>query len=201
MPNPRRGYLPPGTIIVLAGICLFVAIAIFFNAQLLRNINKQREQNHAGTPAAQLNSDPTSSWKTYTNSTYGYSIKFPQVFFKSYENPTSILFDGRIGTYKEGSGVLNGISLDLTVSRYSDIKTAINANLQDITSTKKVTIGLEIPATQVDIKTSNLQEDLYTYVQLPEQKVLQIKISWTEKNSAEYFKLANQILSTLKFTN
>lgn len=77
MPNLRRGYLPPGAIIVLAGICLFVALTLIFNAQLLRNLNKQQEQNQASNLVAQPSPTTASNWKTYTNTSYKYSLKYP----------------------------------------------------------------------------------------------------------------------------
>lgn len=78
MPNLKKGYLPPGAIIVLAGICLFVALTLIFNAQLLRNLNKQQEQNQVSTPTAQLDSTATSNWKTYQGN--GFSFDYPSEY-------------------------------------------------------------------------------------------------------------------------
>lgn len=203
MPNLRRGYLPPAVILFLAGLSLFVAAIIVFNTQLVKNEKKPAQTPPSPTPFStpDTQSGPTTAnWKTYTNSNYGYSIKYPADFTKAYESSRSIVLDGRIGTYKEGSNVLNGILLDLTVVNDKTIAGMINASKQDISTARNVNIGLGIQATQIDVKNSG-QEDIYYYLQLPQQKVLVVRTGWTEKNSQQYSKLATQILSTFKFTN
>lgn len=92
MPKLRRGYLSPPVIIVLAIICLFVALSLFLNAQLSRNINKQSNSSQSvlSSPSIspQQDSDETVytedsrsvNWKTYTNTVDKFSFKYPPQF-------------------------------------------------------------------------------------------------------------------------
>jgi len=94
----RRGYLTPPVMIILALITLGVALTLYFNTNLLKNIkNKSTPSSEPSvqdqpSPISDAGREPndsaeTANWKTYTNTQLGFSIKYPSSWFV-YDNET-----------------------------------------------------------------------------------------------------------------
>src|SRR3989344_4760645 len=94
----RRGYLTPPVMIILALITLGVALTLYFNTNLLKNI--KNKSTPSSEPSVQDQPSPisdavrepndsaeTANWKTYTNTQLGFSIKYPSSWFV-YDNET-----------------------------------------------------------------------------------------------------------------
>ena len=76
----RKGYLTPPVIIILALITFGVALTLYFNTNLLKNIKNKPTPSPESSVQTQPSPTPdeTANWKTYTNSNLGFSLKYPE---------------------------------------------------------------------------------------------------------------------------
>ncbi|MDD2822705.1 MAG: hypothetical protein PHQ59_01355 [Candidatus Daviesbacteria bacterium] len=72
----EKGFAP---IIIILGIVLFLGIVggVYYFSKNSSSAIKNNPVN-TPTPTATLKVDETTNWKTYTNTEYGYSIKYPE---------------------------------------------------------------------------------------------------------------------------
>ena len=173
------------------------------------------------TPKPTSTPDPTANWKTYTNTTYKYSLKYPsdwEVQGEGGEDPTQAFapnfsstcnFNGGdrcanlvislIGGYKEGENL--EYYFNIGSNNDSHIRT------QDIISEKDIVVGgekaLEIKyrLPKADIGYEN--EPAIEIHAVHDNSVLLIQYGEEQKTSfseLKYEDLFNHILSTFKFT-
>jgi len=109
---PRKGYLAPPVVIILALIVLGVAATLIVNAKLFPKpkenpqpqISTQPSPIVSPSPTADASREPngsaeTANWETYTNTRYGYSIQYPQdmVIRVQKEDEVVFLYGKRFG--------------------------------------------------------------------------------------------------------
>lgn len=185
--------------VLLYGILAFVFMIVIGGVYAGLKFKKPVAQNQVSQISPTSTPDLKTNWKTYTNQTYRFAIKYPANFIYAYSSSNSATFDGIIGEYKDG-GELNGILLDITVRNTTNIKDIVNELLQDnpnaTVSNQKINSLL---FTRIQSQSGEGEDDYYL-IQLPSGFILKIRIGWTQKNKEAYSTLASQIISTFKFT-
>ena len=80
----RKGYFTPPVLIILAIIIFAVAIVIAINADFVKRLKTEPSPTplSSSSPTSDAGREPTGSaemanWKTYTNSEFKYSLKYP----------------------------------------------------------------------------------------------------------------------------
>lgn len=135
--------------------------------------------------------DETAGWKTYSNTTYSYSIKYPNTF-------TTQLIAAGAGNMEAGSSTRN-LFIYQSDAKEPYLERYVNLEVFGIKPTYNqgaiTEAGLnKLTATKIVIPESKF--DIYS-VQLNNKEFLEIYIS----NDLAKKDLANQILSTFKFTS
>lgn len=133
--------------------------------------------------------DPTANWKTYTNTKYSFSFKYPQDYFKyvnEYQAGNSIYF-----APTEGKGVEMGTPMALTPG---DVWFTVDISLAKSgqKSTPKELISLDGPQPVSDFQSVIVENG----------NAIKIVLSSFSKDTLNKFESTfNQILSTFKFTS
>jgi cytoskeletal protein RodZ len=135
---------------------------------------------------------PTAGWKTYTNTSYGYSIRYPKDYSIS-----EALAPGTIQIVPPDEGQKYGPELGPTIFILHNRPLQESESGDVVTDRKKIVIN-SISATQQT--ESGLASMTATY--FPYQSAY-IKIQWPDKAALRNldFETYNQILSTFQFTD
>jgi hypothetical protein len=175
----EAGDLPPGTpektprstrnllIGVLLGAAL-VAIGGLASFLLLKNTNQPESTSTTSltptptptpTPSPTTKPDPTAGWKTYTNESQGFTLKYPPEATATESNApaefgkpglTAIRFHFTGPDQKEGTELADGYSLSLgvfnkapmtTIKEFADQYSVVDENVASKTALKAVTIN------------------------------------------------------------
>lgn len=193
-------------------IGLVILVIITFTASVAANIYKGTQPKPTPTPLAQKPTPtpppaggPTASWKTFSNTTCGYSIKYPpnmETFFLpdvGGGNPSTSFESGSDNfSSKTGDGV-SILYLNIHMSEVSDASSF--ESIRNYYNNEKSYTNLRFEDISVDgVKALRVTGDLFGKPFLEEDltnKGCAYKIS-SDKDSIE---MAKQILSTFKFTD
>lgn len=193
---------------IIAFLIIFVVVAINPAARL-----KQVQENAAKTASqsAQINTtDQTDTWKTYSNKTYGFELKYPQEMSNDGESAQGNLATLEIKDGTNSSTLGSGMFIHIYQANgdgYETIKAAAATQAEIdkkyLISVVDRTIGENITAKSVNVRCENvtdiLCDDVYTYVSLKDGQTLGIRAQWTEAYKDKNEKIYNQILTTFKF--
>lgn len=185
-------------VLILAGIVILLAVAggIFY----LGRITAPKLQNITTSPTPQPSPvDETANWKTYTNTKYGYSLKYPPETILE-EKPGDVVFlDKQIYIavtssdpeqcrgdcpviQKKEEVIINGISSKKLTGYIGEVGGSVPQSYQTIV----------IPYNN-KFYTFTVYELKYDENQLPTREIGSVPEAKVD--------LLNQILSTFKFTN
>lgn len=188
--------------IILSFLLIFsTALAGFFYWQNMRlksmlaeNIKQEATSTPIPTPTA--TPDPTANWKTYTNTAYKYSIKYPQTF------KTQVLAAGA-GEKKEvppdarNLFIYNPETEDPYLNRYINLEfLQLEPTYGSKWTKSEVSLADKSAIKLVDSSQAS-KFDIYLVQLDNNQGVLEIYIS----NTPDKESLSKQILSTFKFIN
>lgn len=196
--QPKPNYLKTIIFSVLIIITLsLIAYLVFQNQKLQKQVLYQRVSptNESPTPktvsSISISPDETAGWKTYTNSIYGYSIKYPSLF--TTQNLSSGAGSKEADSSTRNLFIYQSDVLEPYLERYINLEvfgtkppynqgTITEVILNNLTATKIV-----IPEAKFDIYS----------IQLNNKEFIEIYVS----NDLTKKDLANQILSTFKFVD
>ena len=202
-------------------ILAIVITLLFLNAvaipisQLIITSHLENRSEATSIAATPLVPDPTANWKTYTNTEYGYSLKFPQDGevteggsyamgqFSKAENTTSILYNQN--DQESPKLTMDNIQLQISVSKKEPDESleAFKKNFLMMQTKASVSTDQVVPAETVrvggieavkGIQAGYLAADVILAIY--NDQVYEISFEpagWNERK--------DQILSTFKFTN
>lgn len=211
--NSQKGISPIIAVVILA-IILIGGGAYYFKQQQAKQISKPNAV------------DATANWQMYTNTQYGFEIKYPNNWLLNHNIPsgypaTTLDYDN--SATKEGATITIG-KIETIAIENGDIKLAEKEINQTISNAKtiiksKSTVkvgnynGYEMIGTFCTQICTGSSEDIYapfSYVYFSDgKKVVQIGYSegisgvgWKSNiNDWKYYAIYKQILSTFKFTD
>ena len=191
------------SIVILAGIWYFV----------------QSAEDKAGTvddntviktATSSTTKDETTSWKKYSNETYGFELKYPLEMSNDGQSAQGNLATLEIKDSTNSNTLGSGMFIHIYQANgdgYGTIKAAAASQAEIdkkyLVSVVDHTIGENIPAKSVNVLCENvtdiLCDDVYTFVSLKDGQTLGIRAQWTAAYKDKNEKIYNQILSTFKF--
>jgi hypothetical protein len=219
----QKGFTP---IIILLVVVLFGALGylVYTKGYITQIVNKNVIQKTITPTTYTLNvhptgiPDPTANWKTYINTTYKYSLKYPldwKVEGEGGEDPTKTFAPSFSSTCNFDS---SDRCADLVISLQGGYKEGKNLEYyfnigshigtQDIISKKETVVGgekaLEIEYRLSKVNIGHENEPEIEIHAIHNNNVLLIQYGEQQKTSfseLKYVDIFNQILSTFKFTD
>jgi hypothetical protein len=206
-PSPKKPCCKP---IIWFGIGVIITALIGGGVWFFLNMNNSQPISINPSPVASASAilDATAGWKTYTNSDYGFSFRYPQSLdsniggiagpYTGTSSPVTSLSDSR--TIREGTdAAFDGLNVyvvsDMKIASFDDYITQEQTAM--IQSVNAFMQGAE------KIKFSNGQALVtnsrgYYYLPFPDNKKVLV-IVYIQANDS-FKTIFNQILSTFKFT-
>ena len=185
---PKKGYLAPPVVIVLALIVLFVAATLIINAKLFPK-PKQSPRLEVSTQSSPIASpsttpDEIANWKTYTNVFYGYKLSYPSTAIISEEMKPL----GWTGKPEQ-----------VTTLNFKDGSLEITGNMggRGVTSIKSSEIVIDNVPTIKFYETEI--SGVIRAVKSPKNDEIYFIFTLPSQNSERVNKILDQILSTFQF--
>lgn len=201
--NSRTSFLHPKgfvPIIVLVLVVLTIALGGFYlvrsQKSTLKSQNTKIVQQPPQSPSlSPLPSTETANWKTYTNTTYNFSIKYPDAWYIGEQQNVIYVNNAPIP------------SIPLTHGLPSSLQISIYTSPQDIPNpiwkhkTEKTTLG-GISATRVtDQEAGGLDDIARTTIVINSGKISYVLVFANTDINGGHNPVFDQILSTFKFTD
>lgn len=188
-------------ILILAGIIILLAITggIFYLGRI--TTPKPQPQNMViSSPQLSPTPDETANWKTYTNSTYGYSFKYPQNFLSSELKDVLPVIHNTY--FNDNKNVEDGVYKIRTILVNDTLKNTL-ANLNDYREAKSRFDEIETLTVDGKQATSGIVTDYFHTEQGWKEYVALVPLSsnYTLEitGDPQYKNLIDKILSTFKF--
>lgn len=201
LPKPRPGYLAPPVVIILAIITIAVAATLILQAKFF-----SKDKTPSPTPIAQISPSPspkddlssetlvkeeTANWKTYSDSSNSFSVKYPQKF-----NGQDLRITFNLLT-KQPDQTLESFVQDYINGRGSQL---YDKNLL-VPSVKKDTTVEGKTALWYEGNLGPAAKHIEVYILKESKSVVAIEMYGGDIISDNQRTLLNQILSTFQFTN
>lgn len=197
--------------ILLLISCLIAGFFAYQTQSLVKELTVYKLQQEE-TPAATASPDPTADWETYTNTKYGYEIKYPNIW------RADSLSQGTMGT---GSVESTGVDDFLQISLSGQLIPSLNINIETIITSleKEIEKKIKIMNTSHNPDYKNIKQyekelngtkvlvlesdrgDFHTktnYFSSLNNKYF-ILVEQIDNTDVEYKETLDQILSTFKF--
>ena len=203
--NHNKGFLVQGIIAVIA--LILVVGGAYYLGTSKGNVGPEGVVDKVNPPVedfvpVQNNSDITSNWKTGTNSVIGFSYKYPKEWFVD-DVLTTNNCCLNIRSYNTGAEKLFSGQTQIQIQRYT--KSASQSLLAFVSLPDEMT-GINPKVEQMTIagikgfKSNKLGDGIYYLPKSDTEGIVFISWSHPETRQASQ-KIAEQILSTFKFTN
>jgi len=191
---------PSTFLITLLSVLLLISclIAGFFAWQTQRLVAELRVKNEEliiNTPTVTPTPDPTADWKTYTNSEYGFSFKYPSDFLDKKMNDNSVILS--VGSKDYSLSLKADSDLDIYTDEIKDIKKLFDTKEQNVNIKG---IG-PYTAYLRSIQSAGGEFSFFRIILIPiKSYMFDLSLSPKDENDfATSEELADQILSTFKF--
>lgn len=204
---PRKGYLAPPVVIILALITLAVAATLLFQAKFFSvGKNPSPTPQPAAispqptpkiSPQPTPTTDETANWKTYTNTKYKFSFKYPNYAELAYgaggvgsplyvdENSSSIIVQPI-----KGENSYFGLGINTTNKSLDKIE-------KDLINDKNNTDFTRVKAGGYEAIRFNYYGSIPQVIVIKDGNEFEFDIA---QDNPPYLDISNQILSTFKFT-
>lgn len=213
--SPKKPIFPILFAVLVLILLATVGIFAYQNKRLQQQIASLQVQSTpipSVTPTPTI--DPTANWKTYTNTTLGFELKYPQTFIEEgmiYGGPSTgtaspLLAIGdpatmRMGTDKpyDGLNIYHIVSTKQTLLSFAEAEKASATQMENYQGEKPTRLDKVTLAGKPAYKFSSDSAErgiFYYYLELSPGSYLTIAISEESKGS---FSELDQVLSTFKF--
>lgn len=189
---------------ILLSISVFIAGFFAFQTQnLVKELTKLQV---TPTPIATIEPDPTTSWKTYKN--YLFSISYPSdVKLKEWTDSYGrhILLSKSDSRTKNPSEPINDLGLRITtnVLNKTSLELFVDERIKNVLEVGSIVKGKTAMVIDnrngYEFTSSGLEISRHIFVMGSDNRYLEIADS-TSTTNQDHQKIANQILSTFKFT-
>lgn len=192
-------------LVILLSILLLISVGVagFFAYQTQMLVKELTAMKSASTPVSseELKNDPASDWKTYSNSKYGLSLKYPSDWTIKTDpiystNPRLVTFDTKMSTNLQPMEYQNREFFIAHHNNIKDMASWIAENYQGAT----VVNNIKINNNDFLVINGGIQARAREYaIKIGENSYLRFVLEPVDKED-EFDELFDQILSTFKFT-